>query len=268
MSELPADIAGLERRLGSVRAVGGIVQAIWALSKAQLAQVESFSQEASVHLDWVDEVVSRVAGPPLLRSDEPAPLYLVLGPERGFCGSLSREIGRALPSQVPLGVCGQRLLDHVRTQAALRERVVLSLPGANSVDDLERVAARLAHAALEHGEGRRVRLSYVSMSPFRLRTVDLLPGPRATRTQRDFESYSTPERLLAVAVAESVTGHLRVALAESLRSEVRARAAAAELAKQSVQRQRDALTQALRVLQKEQITSELTELYAGHMKRG
>ena len=73
------------------------------------------------------------------------------------------------------------------------------------------------------------------------------------------------ERLLEVAVAESVTGHLRVGLAEALRSEVRARAAAAEAAKQAVERQRDALGSSLRVLQKEQITAELSELYAGHL---
>lgn len=265
MAELPPDITRIERRLSSVRAVSGIVQAIWALSKAQLAQVEEFSQEATLHLDWVDEVVARVAGPQLMPHPAAATLHVVLGPARSFCGRLARDTARALPADGPLGICGQRLLDQVQARSELRTRIVFGLAGPSSVDDLESVSAQLAYEVLTHGQGRPVALLYPCVGASGLRSVSLLSGPRALRSHWDFEAYSSEERLLEVAVSESVTGHLRVGLAEALRSEVRARAAAAEAAKQAVERQRDALTSSLRVLQREQITAELAELYAGHL---
>lgn len=267
MSELPVDIRRIETRLQAVHAVGGIVRAIWALSQAQLAQVDAFSRHASSYLDQIDEIVERLTGPfsPDPRRDT---LHVVLGPERPFCGGLPLEIARKVPAKVPLGVCGNRLLESLAQANERRAQVVFAVPGPSSVDDLELAAERLAHETLRHGRDRHVVLLYSDAHTKRLRDVTLLSSPRSPRTAADFETYTPIERLLEVAVVQSVTGRLLVGLAESLRSEVRARAAAAETARHGVERQQSALSSALRVLSQEQVTTELGELFAGQFLRG
>ena len=264
MAEQLHDVSRIESRLSAVRAVAGVVRAIWALSQAQLAQVESFSLHASIYLDWVDELVTRLAGPPV----EPAAqqtLHVVLGPERPFCANLPAEVVRALPSDGVIGVCGRRLREAVADVPAHAARVVFETEGPTSVDDLDRIVERLAQLALEHGRDRRVVIAYPQTGASGLRTVTLLSGPRSPNSVRPFDTYSPIERLLERAIAESVSGRLRVALAQALRTEVRTRATAAENARHGVERQERALTSTLRILSQEQITNELAELFAGQL---
>ena len=264
MAELPSDIARLQTRLSAVRAANGIVHAIWALSRAQLTQIEAIWVDASTYLDWVDEVVARLAGPPA-----PAPtarsLYVVLGPERAFCAGLPQEIARCLPRQVALGVSGQRLAETLSSRPELAQRIVFELPGPSSADDIEDACEQLAQAVLSYGRDRHVVLGYPRAGVPGLCSATLLSGPRPLGPAQNLDTFSPPGELLEAAVSESVTARLRVGLTEALRSEIRTRAAAAESARHAAQRQLDELDAALRVFAQEQITNELVELYAGRL---
>jgi F0F1-type ATP synthase gamma subunit len=264
------DVRRLEHRLGAVHAVGAIVHAIWALSRAQLAQVDALAREASAYLDWVDDVVHRLAGEPVANAGI-EPLLVVMGPERAFCGGLAQRVVRALQPRVrrgaALGVVGQRLAEHVAARAELAGRVLFRVPAPSSVDDIMDAARGVAAHVLAHGGGRQVELCYPLAGRSALARVVLLSGERVARSFAEFETFSEPSRVLHAAVAESVVGHVRVGLAEALRAEVQARAMAAELARHAVDRQRDELQAALRLLEQEGITNELGELYAGRLVR-
>lgn len=266
MTDRTDELSVLEGRIAAAKAVGGVVHALWALSSSQLARVEATSSSASIYLDWVDEVVARLAGKPAPHVSAET-LVVALGPERPFCGSLPTEIVRTLPRDTALGLCGTRLHQAIADQPDVAANVEFVVPGASSVDDLHGVTEQLAAAVLAHAKKRVVILSYPQIAAGTPRRVTLLSGARRPLPWRDFESYSSEMHLLEAAISESVIGRLRVGLAESLRAEIRARASAAESAKHAVERKMDELTSHLRQLHQERITRELTELYAGQLQQ-
>jgi F0F1-type ATP synthase gamma subunit len=253
------ELEQIESALRATSAVRSVVQAVWALSRAQLPRVEEAVAESTAYLDWVDEVVDRVAGPPRPAALERS-LTLVLGPERGFCGSLARAVLATVPARGPLGLVGERLAETSRREPGVAERVRFSLPGPSGVDDLGGVSRALAAAVLEHGAGATVDVVHPRGAGTH-RAV-LLAGEREAR-RPSFDHYSPLRAVLAAAVRESVTGRLRIALAESLLAETRARVTAAERAKRAADDRETELESDLRVQQQEQITRELVELTAG-----
>lgn len=259
MSDDSNDALQVQRRVVATSAVGSIVQAIWALASAELPRVDALAEQASVYLDWVDAVLERLAGPEVLRAHHTT-LCVVLGPERSFCGGFPRQVAQAIPHDGAVALVGLRLAEAGSPDVRARAEFVVSGPG--SVDELEPVADAVAAAILSAAAGRRVELLYPSEGGAFRRAV-LLSAPRELPAHGEVDTYSDPSLVLAAAVAESVTGRLRVALAETLRTEVRARAAAAESARNAVDEQLEDLESRLRVIFQEQITSELVDLYAG-----
>ena len=269
MAEIPNDPVHLEARLSAVQAVGSIVRALWALSRAQLGQVDQFSREATAYLDWVDEIKERITGPAVTHLTAAESLVVVLGPERPFCAGLPGEVLRALPRVRHLGFVGRRLSTAAHSIAGQRilasAEIAFELAGPSSVHELDDTAQALAAAIVEHGQQRPVTLFHPQVATVGLRRIDLLSERQQPRAHFDFESYSAYERLLEYAVRESITGNLRVALTETLRVEVRARANAAESAKRAVEKRAEALQASLRIMQQEQTTNELAELFAGSL---
>ena len=259
------ELEQIESALHATSAVRSVVQAVWALSRAQLPRVEEAVAESTSYLDWVDEVVDRVAGAPKPSALERL-LTLVLGPERGFCGSLARSVLASVPASGPIGLVGARLAEAARREPNLRDRVLFTLPGPSSVDDLGAVSRALASAVLEHGADAPVELAYPRGSARGMHRAVLLAGEREAK-RPSFDHYSSLRSVLVAAVRESVTGRLRVALAESLLAETRARVAAAERAKRAVDDWEAELDGDLRVGQQEQMTRELVELTAGLLTR-
>lgn len=259
MSDDASDALQVQRRAAATSAVGSVVQAIWALASAELPRVDALAEQASVYLDWVDAVLERLAGPELVDTKH-ATLCVVLGPERSFCGAFPRQVAEAIPSEGALALVGHRLAE--AATARDRQRAAFVLAGPVSVDDLEPVADAVAAAVLSVADGHRVELLY-PVERGALRHAVLLSAPRTLPADERVGTYSDPASVLAAAVRHGVTGRLRVALAETLRTEVRARAAAAEAARNAVKDQLEALESRLRVIFQEQITSELVDLYAG-----
>ncbi len=261
MAEQVFDLRVLERRMSAVTAVGQVVHAIWALARAQLPLVEQASADASAYLDWVDEVVARLAGAPLPRTTRNR-LYVILGPERPYCGALSRRVLAQLPADGSVGLVGSRLVESAMRRPGLVSRTLFTLPGAVSHDEHDEIAHRIAEAVLFHASQSHVELLYPRGGGSTLRTVVLLAGEREPVRQAP-ETWSPLREVLAQAVKESVASRLAVGVAEALRAEVRARIMAAEMAHGACDRKLDELREAWRIARQEQITNELIEVVAG-----
>lgn len=256
------DLVQVERRSVAVVAVRRVVHALWALARAQLPQVEEAAQQASEYLDAVEGVVNRLAEPA-----SPVPehevLKVVLGPERSFCGSLHRQVVASIPEVGPLGVVGRRTREALT--AAQQARVVFTLDGPATVDELVEVTQAIAHEVLLRADAGAVEL----LVPRRLaggglERVVLLSGHRHVVAEPP-ETFSPVEEVLDAAIVELVQSRLVVALAESLRAEVQARISAADAARRASDEQLEVLEHARRVLRKEETTREILELVGGQL---
>lgn len=255
------DLHDLERRIDAVGAVHHVVQAIWALARAQLPRVEEAAAEASTYLDWVNQIVDRLAGAP--RSG-PARgwLCVLMGPERPFCGALARQILLQAPKEGALGLVGSRLAELAALDPALTARIRFSLPGAVSHEEHEAVGQAVAEAVLRHGAGMQVEVLHPRGGGTMLHRVVLLSGEREPAWNPP-ETYSAYAEVLGAAVAEAVAGRLAIGAIEALRSEVRARVLAADAARRACEARLEELNQDWRVARQDQITNELIEVIAG-----
>lgn len=264
---VPLDLAVIERRIAAVSAVRQVIHAIWALARAQLPLVEEAVAEASVYLDCVDEVVAALAGAPRPRPDaagRAGALLVVLGPERSYCGALPRQILAQLPPEARLGLAGARLWEVAEQDARIAARVAFHVPGAVTHEEHEDIARAVADAVLRHAGGADVELLYPRDGGSALGRVTLLGGPRAPAPYPP-ETFSPIEVVLRAAVIEAITGRLAVGAAEALRSEVRARAAAAEAARRASDERLEQLRRAWTAARQDQITGEILEVVAGRL---
>lgn len=259
------DLEELERSLRAVDAVGSVVHALHALARAQLPRAEAAVADTAAYLDWVDEVVQLVAGPPAA-ADAGQRLLVLLGPERPFSGTLSARLAQTL-SRVAmaterLGVVGRWMADVLGRDPALCSRALFRLAGPSSADELSSVAETLAGALLQHARDRPVRLVYPGAAGPEFVQRDILATHRS-EPDADVELYSPPHTVLKAALSDAVVGRLRCVLAEAHLAEIRARLAASERARQAIDDRRDNLRGMLRVRRQERITQELIELVAG-----
>jgi F-type H+-transporting ATPase subunit gamma len=256
------DPGGLEQRLTATRAVHQVVGAIWAMARAQLPVAEAAAGEVVAYLREVEEVVARLAGPAEPSGPAGRTLRVLMGPERGWCGALPRELITQLPPDGELGLVGHRLSEVALEDEALRPRVRFVLPGATTADEAPQVARAVAEAVLAWLDATRVELWHPVDGTAQLATAMLLGGVRARRHLAP-ATLSPWEQVLKAAVFEAVTGRLAVGAIEALRSEARARVGAASQARAAAERRLEALQQAFHVARQEQITTELLELVAG-----
>ena len=254
----------LEATRRSVLAVAQVVRALESLSRAQRASVEEAAGDASRYLDWIDELVGQLAGPPESAAGAD-PLSIVMGPERGFCGPLAHRIAEQIPSQGALGIVGTRLAEVLDETPAVSARTRFRLPGAAAVEELPRGARELAARILEEHPIGSVWLFHPRDSGSELHAVELLSGPRRLAPRLAFETWSPPERVLELAVSTSVAGRLAVGLAEVLRSEVLARLLATGAARQACEQQLEDLRRSILNVSQEQTTRELLEVVTSHL---
>lgn len=254
------DLQDLERRIEAVGAVHHVVQAIWALSRAQLPRIEEAAAEASTYLDWVNQIVDRLAGAARPGSAR-GWLCVVMGPERPFCGALAHQILLQAPKEGALGLVGNRLAELAALDPALTKRIRFSLPGAVSHEEHETVGQAVAEAVLRHGTGLQVEVLYPRGGGTTLHRVVLLSGEREPAWNPP-ETYSAYAEVLGAAVAEAVAGRLAIGAIEALWSEVRARVLAADAARRACEMRIEALNQDWRVARQDQITNELIEVVA------
>lgn len=264
MSPRPATLAGVEASIAGVSAVRHVLHAIRALARAQLAPVERLAAESTAWLDGVQQILDRLTavagrGDPADRRGA-AELVVVIGPERAFCGGLPRQVHEAVPAG-PVALVGQRLID--LADEGMRARARFLLPGPASPDEVPDVARQIAEAVLASAPGR-VLLVHPARGAGALHEALLLPEPRRLRAWLP-DTFSAPEVVVEAAVRELATGRLAVALADTLRAEVRARLAAADAAVHAADARLRDLAQAARVQRQEQITNEILEIVASRL---
>jgi F-type H+-transporting ATPase subunit gamma len=263
MREGLTDPRRVQARLSAVTAVRQVVQAIWALARAQLPLVEAAAAETVTYLGRVDDVITRLAGPPA-KPPEEVPFTVIIGPERPYCGALARQILEQAPAAGELGIVGHRLAEAVGGFAELEGRVRFELGGVAILEEVPDVAESLARELLLHTAQTRIDLLHPTAGSAELRHVVVLSGARGPRPSPP-ESYTETRRILEVALGESLRGHLAAALVEALRAEVRARMSMAESARLACDRKVEDLERARRVLRQEEITNELSEIVAGRL---
>ena len=254
------DLARVEHRMAAVRAVETVTRAMWALARAQQPQVEAAAGQASAYLDVAESIVTRLAGAPRTDTDDAHTLWVLLGPERPFCGPLSRMLLDQLPDRGQVGLVGHRLADVARHIPELSSRVRFRVAGASTPDELGARADRVASEILATG-APTVMLLYPTDGTPTLRRTALLSDAREPESDPP-ESFLPVGEVLEAAVVEAVGGRLAVALAEALRAEVVARLVATEAARRACERQLETLRHAWRVLRQDTITQELLELSA------
>ncbi|MGF1465533.1 MAG: F0F1 ATP synthase subunit gamma [Sandaracinaceae bacterium] len=262
MREAPDDLEAIEAALRATDAVGGVVQAVWALSRAPLPRLDETVHDALAYYDEVDEVIDVLVGPPRIAAADEV-LRVVIGPERSFCGVLPVRVRDQIPADgAPLGIVGTRLADALGRRPSLRARQRFVIPAPGSVDDLGDAAERLCSAVLAAAEDRAVTVHHATGDGARLRGAVLL-ATRAPRDQPPVDRFSPLEVLVRDALHEAMTGRLYVALADALRTEVRWRVAATERARRAIEERKNLLDVARRVRAQERVTRELGELVAG-----
>lgn len=263
MSEEPKDLHAAEHAVRAVEGVRQVVQAVWTLARAQQQRAEQAAIEASNYLEWVDQLVARFTLERVEVAGRTA-LWIVVGPERPFCGGFARRLLDQVPEQGSLILVGRRLMDAVPTTGSLRDRLLTSLPAAAGPEEIDRCARRIASTLVEIDYSGPVSLLHPVAGGTDLASVPLLVAS-SLDSQSAPETYSPAATVLASAIHEALSGRLVVGLAEALRSEVRARLLAADAARQGADRRLEDLRQGWRVLRQEAITSELLELFSGRL---
>ena len=271
MQDESRDLAAIERHIAAVAAVHKVVRAIWSLSRAQLPLVEAAVEQATKYFDWIDEMVAAMAGAPR-RAPERELLLVVMGPERAYCGGMPRQIleqladegrdGRASEGGRRVGLVGTRLAEMAAWEPQLAPHVVFALAGATTHEDHEEVARAVAEAILEHAGTADVELRHPREGGSELHRVTLLSGAREPLAYPP-ETFSPVPTVIDAAVAEGITGRLAVGAAEALRSEVRARIAAADAARRAADEKLEVLKKDWAHARQAQITGELCETIAG-----
>lgn len=269
------DLNAIERRIHAITAVSKVVHAIWALSRAELPLVEEAVEQATQYLHWIDEMVEAVAGKPR-RVPSREVLVVVIGPERPYCGALPRQIIEQLLSQLEradvslphakspyrVGIVGARLAEAALQEPRLADRIALTIAAGTTHEEHEDVARNAAAAILEHARNADVELYYPSGGTSTLAHATLLASAREPVAYPP-ETFSSLSVVLRATVSASITGRLAIGVVEALRSEVRARIAAADAARHAADEKLALLRKDWGLARQEQITSELLEMIAG-----
>ena len=265
-----ADREKLEGRLNATNLVGDVVEALWALARAQLPRAAAATAEATTYLDWVDDAVAQLAEPAPLAAEEASRLVVVIGPERAFAGGLPRRVVdqalALLRAEDRVGWVGRRMVENV--PASRDVQALFEAEGVCSVDEVEEAAEELAGLVLEHATDGSVVLVHPRARHDELQVATLLVGSLERRRGAAApDTYSPPAVILARAVRMGVAARLRVALMETFLAETHARVIATESARRAIDRKRTELERTLGVLRQEAITTEIAESFGSRQSR-
>jgi F0F1-type ATP synthase gamma subunit len=264
-----SDAEALESRLVATTLVGEVVEALWALARAQLPRATTAVAEATQYLDWIDEAMTPLALS-ANASEGRTRVVIVLGPERPFAGSLPREVARSaaatLRSSDRVGWVGHRVAERAPDRSTAGR--LFTIGGVCSVDEVDRVAEELAELVLRHAGESPVIVLYPRARRTGLHSATLLVGELAVRGVVSApDTYSEPGVILARAVRMGVAARLRIALLEAFRAETHARVVATESARQAIDRKRTQLEQDLARIRQETITTEIAESFGSRASR-
>ncbi len=171
----------------ALRDIEGILNAMKNLSLVEITKISRFYITQQELLRSVEETLAAFqqfhGAPAEIRGADKAPLYVLIGSERGFCGGFNETIQKTIES-LPVAGNPPRLII-VGRKLALKflqdQRVVASLDGPSAAEEIPLVISQLAKTLTQfspsdwkiiHNRYTGSAASVETTSPFELRKTD------------------------------------------------------------------------------------------------
>jgi F-type H+-transporting ATPase subunit gamma len=260
----------LLRRIGALEDIGQIMRSMQNLAYLEARKLGRFlASQHGVVAGIEGAAVHLLHHHPRLTPSESAgdaPLYLVIGAERGFCGGFDEPVRAALEkrpnaAEAGLVVVGARLAVLLEGDA----RLLSVLPGASAAEEVPAVLAALVELLnpLLGGQERPLVALYRDEASGRVEAKSVLPpfpaAGAATGPQTAARPvlYLAPRRLMALLAEHYLFAVLHAILYSSLAAENRQRVRHLEGARTRLSERIADLQLRANVLRQEEITEEI-----------
>ncbi|HKA23392.1 MAG TPA: ATP synthase F1 subunit gamma [Candidatus Eisenbacteria bacterium] len=278
-----ATLRDIKRRIRSVRSTQQITKAMEMVAAAKLRRAQSrvlaarpYARAMDVVLENLSATAAEVGHPLFTPRPVKKRLVVVLGADRGLCGSYNAGLFRATESFLrsedgrgsQLFLIGRKARDYFRRRRYDVLDVMTDLPADALLESAKNLSERLQKAFLS-GEVDAVDLEYtqfVSVMSRRVVREPFLPiRPREAKsgTARNYIFEPDAESLLAELLPRYATTKLLQALAEAAASEHAARMVAMSSARKNAGELIDALVLRRNRLRQAIITKEIAEIVGG-----
>jgi len=278
-----ATLRDIKRRIRSVRSTQQITKAMEMVAAAKLRRAQSrvlaarpYARAMDVVLENLSATAAEVGHPLFTPRPVKKRLVVVLGADRGLCGSYNAGLFRATESFLrsedgrgsQLFLIGRKARDYFRRRRYDVLDVMTDLPADALLESAKNLSERLQKAFLS-GEVDAVDLEYtqfVSVMSRRVVREPFLPiRPREAKsgTTRNYIFEPDAESLLAELLPRYATTKLLQALAEAAASEHAARMVAMSSARKNAGELIDALVLRRNRLRQAIITKEIAEIVGG-----
>lgn len=278
-----ATLRDIKRRIRSVQSTQQITKAMEMVAASKLRRAQGRVLAARPYAAGMEAMLENLApaaaeaGHPLFTPRPVARrLLVVLGADRGLCGSYNANLFRAAESylrspegrEARLFLIGRKARDYFKRRAYPVLEARTDLPAEARLETAQALSARLQELYLA-GEADAVELLYTQfVSTLSRRLVREAFLPVAARAEeaapaRDYIFEPAPGALLAELLPRYATTKLLQAISESLASEHAARMVAMSAARKNAGEMIDALVLQRNRLRQAGITKELAEIVGG-----
>jgi F-type H+-transporting ATPase subunit gamma len=278
-----ATLRDIKRRIRSVRSTQQITKAMQMVAASKLRRAQARVLAARPYARGMDAMLENLAplaaeaGHPLFAPRPVARrLLVVLGADRGLCGSFNTNLFRATESYLDsqegrgarLFLLGRKARDHFKRRRYDVLEAPTDLPAEAGLETARALSLRLQELFLK-GEADAVDLLYtqfVSMLTRRVVREGFLPvAPRAAApaSAREYLFEPPARALLGALLPRYADTKLLQALTESLAAEHSARMVAMSAATKNAGEMIDALVLQRNRLRQAGITKELSEIVGG-----
>ena len=261
----------IDTRLGSLDDIGKIMGSMKNLSYLETRKLSRFMDSQRRVVAGIDSAARDLLGhyPHLLGASRGAgTLYVLIGAERGFCGSFNEPVLEALGAQTGSAGPELSLVVAVGTRLATMlesdPRLAVGLPGASAAEEVPTVLIRLVQTLSQISEERNLRSLVVihwDAETERVVSVPLLPPFREAAGSPTHPCPPSlnlaPETFLAALIEHYLFAALHELLYSSLMAEHQQRVRHLEGALERVDSRVRELSQRRNLLRQEEITEEI-----------
>jgi len=278
-----ATLRDIKRRIRSVKSTQQITKAMEMVAAAKLRRAQArvlatrpYARAMDAMLENLSATAAEVGHPLFTPRPVKKRLVVVIGADRGLCGSYNAGLFRAMEAFLrsadgrgtDLFLLGRKARDYFKRRAYPVLEVRTDLPPEARLETAQALSARLQELFLE-GVVDAVDLEYTQFVSVMSRKVVREPFLPITASQKNAgptKNYifePAPEKLLAELLPRYATTKLLQALAESLASEHSARMVAMSSARKNAGELIDALVLRRNRLRQAIITKEIAEIVGG-----
>jgi F-type H+-transporting ATPase subunit gamma len=278
-----ATLRDIKRRIRSVKSTQQITKAMEMVAAAKLRRAQSrvlasrpYARAMDAMLENLSATAAEVGHPLFTPRPVKKRLVVVLGADRGLCGSYNAGLFRATESflrsadgrHTQLFLIGRKARDYFRRRRYDVLDVMTDLPADALLESARNLSERLQKAFLS-GEVDAVDLQYTQFVSVMLRRVvrepflPIRPREAAKETTRNYIFEPDAESLLADLLPRYATTKLLQALAEAAASEHAARMVAMSSARKNAGELIDTLVLRRNRLRQAIITKEIAEIVGG-----